>query len=231
MLRPHPNPSHRFDERVRQHQLPPTFITPSYNSPSSRLHSSGASQQGMTPSKRKASSPARGASRANQPPPQTKAQQLQHPTPQSSSTKRGTPLHQASYANSSNSIPTSSTTAPNGSYASAPGFALGARNVATTSQDNQQVYPAALSSSAEQQGHTVTSHPPTSTFDPSISSEDAAYNAQLASNAQMTAAAAQKVADASQMKHATQSKLQVKMHICDCCPKKPKKFDTLEELR
>ena len=183
--------------------------------------------------KRKASSPARGASQVDKPPPHTKAQQLQHPSPQSTPAKRGTPLAQASYANPPGSSNSSSSTAPNGSYAPSPGFAVGTRNASALPQEGPQLYPTAPATNSSEQSHRNQSPFANSgAFDPALSNDDANYNAQLASSAQLTAAAAQKVSaeNASRMKQTTQPKL-ANMHICDCCPKKPKKFDTFEELQ
>ena len=227
VLRPHPNPHHRLDERA---QPPPTFTTPTYHPPSAQLGTSRAAK-GML-GKRKASSPARGPSASNKPAPPAKVERRQQPPPQHPPNKRGTPLSQTEYASSPAFPPAAPSGAPNGSYAQPPGFAVAMRSGNAAPENSHQQHPTAPSASARPDEH-PSPYPNPGAIDPGLrSADDATYNAQLASSAQRTAAAAQQIsAENNRMKQGGQPKLQVNMHICNCCPKKPRKFDTYEALR
>ena len=227
MLRPHPNPHHRLDDRA---QPPPTFTTPTYHSPSAPLGTSRA-HKGML-GKRKASSPARGPSATNKPAPPAKVEKRQQHPPHHAPSKRATPLSQAEYAHAPSFPSAPPTNAPNGSYAQPAGFAVAPRSGNALPENPHPQHAPAAPAPARPEEH-PSPYPNSGPLDPGIrSADDATYNAQLASNAQRTAAAAQQIsAENSRMKQGGQPKLQVNMHICNCCPKKPRKFDTYEALR
>ncbi len=75
---------------------------------------------------------------------------------------------------------------------------------------------------------------PFDNMDPSLrasSSQQPMMPNMSSADAQATAAAANNIATDNSANKGGASKLQADVHFCDCCPKKPKKFDTLEELQ
>ena len=213
------------------HQFPPSAST--FSSP--RLHSSH-SQQSMQGVKRRASSEASPDDRPPPQPPQTQAQQQQQQGVEQRRTsgqhhllaKRASFVHRPPHPNHASYSSASSAGLPNGSYASPAGFSVGASPITTSSQD--RLSPGVIPNTSEHHESQGSPYMSTLSLDPALDSQT---HSQIGSEAQLTAAAAQKMS-AENANHSNQQgntpKLQ-NIHICDCCPKKPKKFDTLQELR
>ena len=139
------------------------------------------------------------------------------------------PLSHPSHSSSS-----STALSANGSYASPP-FSVGASNVATAPSQQDRLSPAATVKPLNRENH-PSLYMNTLSLDPGLqgsgeSQSQSQFSVDTAQ--QLAAAAAQKVSDenASRMKQQNPPRHSASHHICDCCPKKPKKFDTQEELR
>lgn len=118
----------------------------------------------------------------------------------------------------------------NGSYASSNGLSLGSSITSISSHDH--LSPGGLSPSSEQQQQSGRNSPYVSTLSLNPGPQDSLSRAQQRPQpeSQSTAAIARKMSGpAAPQKHSTAPKIQ--NHICECCPKKPKKFDTLQELK
>ena len=215
---------------------PPPSSSSTFSSP--RLRTS-TSQQGMsaqTARKRKASSPP-----ADQPPPtqqqqqggvvgerRTSGQQLQQPP----TANRSSPVHHQPHLTQASYSSASSAGLPNGSYASSGAYSLGASSITTVSSQDR-LSPGAIVN-PELHDPNRASFMNSLSLEPSLRGTEAPSSHVLAAaDAQSTAAAAQKMSaeNANRLKQASAPKLQANVHICDCCPKKPKKFETEEELR
>lgn len=134
----------------------------------------------------------------------------------------------------------------NGSYASSNGLSLGSSITSISSHDHLSpggLSPGCISPSSEQQHQHQQQQqqqqqqigrdsPYVSTLSLNPGPPDSLSRAQQRPQAetQSTAAIARKMSGpAAPQKHSTAPKIQ--NHICECCPKKPKKFDTLQELK
>lgn len=128
----------------------------------------------------------------------------------------------------------------NGSYASSNGLSLGSSITSISSHDHLSpggLSPGCISPSSEQQQQHQQQQigrdsPYVSTLSLNPGPQDSLSRAQQRPQAepQSTAAIARKMSGpAAPQKHSTAPKIQ--NHICECCPKKPKKFDTLQELK
>lgn len=119
----------------------------------------------------------------------------------------------------------------NGSYASSNGLSLGSSITSISSHDH--LSPGGLSPSSEQhQQQSGRDSPYVSTLSLNPGPQDSLSRAQQRPQPEplSTAAIARKMSGpAASQKHSTAPKIQ--NHICECCPKKPKKFDTLQELK
>ena len=217
VLRPHPQHRH---EDLQAQPAPPTFTAPNHHSPAQPSRS----RRGML-GKRKASSAARGPLKPDPSAPFSKAEKLQEPSPQHASGKRTILLNQISFANPTPYTSCSSPSAPNDSYSTTSGHSLTPRSL--SAQESQYPTPTDAPSTAQPHSH-PSPYANSDPLNPNFTSDDAQYNAQ-----QLAAAATQKISaeSSSHGKQTSQPKLQVNMHLCNCCPRKPKKFDTFEELR
>lgn len=126
----------------------------------------------------------------------------------------------------------------NGSYASSNGLSLGSSITSISSHDHLSpggLSPGCISPSSEQQQHQQQGgrdSPYVSTLSLKPDPQDSLSRAQQRPQAesQSTAAIARKMSvPSTPQKHSAAPKIQ--NHICECCPKKPKKFDTLQELK
>ena len=210
-------------------ELPATAHAPFPASPPRHLHSSH-SRQGM---KRKPLSPHREASQEKRPAPAQpqKPQQKQSASPATPGQPQFSLSHNPFLTDLSSSNLTFYSSAysiglTNGSFVSSPGLSVGDGNMTPASSQNPMSQP-------EQFGNQTAPYPNSFSLDPGLQISDSQVHAQLASDAAAAAAAAQKLSaeNSSRVKQNNQPKLQATIHICDCCPKKPKKFDTIEELR
>ncbi len=190
--------------------------------------------------KRKASSPARDAAPADKPPPPTSS-----PAATGQPPGAGPPRASPRLPHTTHPL-ASAVTGSNGAYVGSPSLPPEATAAGTgtgTNHTDHASQPSAAAPHATDPTEVLASpYDATSlSLDPDLRGDDAttAYSAQqLASAAQLTAAAAaaqqlsaEQQAAATRLPAGTPSKLSASIHICDCCPKKPKKFDTLEELR
>ena len=198
--------------------------------PSIDVHSPN-SRSGM---KRRASSPPRDATHDSKTPLQTvggtSSELYQRRTSGHLSATHASPVHR--YHPSHGSVsPASSGGLLNGSYASSAALSFGGSSI-TSLSSHERSSPSGLSPLSEQHdsrdSHYVKSPP----LNP-VPQDPMSHPHHINPDIQATAALAQKMS-AENASHNVQSnapKLQANMHICNCCPKKPKKFDTLEELR
>ena len=214
-----PRPQHRHEDLQAQ-PAPPTFTAPNHHSPAQPSRS----PQNMR-GKRKASSAAQGPLKPDPSARFSKAEKLQEPLPQHTSDTYTIPFSQISFANPTPYISSSSPSAPNGSYSTASGHSLTPRSL--SAQESQYPAPTGAPSTAQPHNH-PSPYANSDPLNPKFTSDDAQYNAQ-----HLAAAATQKISaeSSSYGKQMGQPKIQVNVHLCECCPKKPKKFDTFEELR
>ena len=198
--------------------------------PSIDVHSPN-SRSGM---KRRASSPPRDATHDSKTPLQTvggtSSELYQRRTSGHLSTTRASPVHR--YHPSHGSVsPASSGGLHNGSYASSAALSFGGSSI-TSLSSHERSSPSGLSPLSEQHDSSDAHYLKSPSFN-SVPQDPASHSHHMNSDIQATAALAQKMS-AENASHGVQSnapKLQANIHICNCCPKKPKKFDTLEELR
>ena len=199
--------------------------------PSIDVHSPN-SRLGM---KRRASSPPRDATHDSKTPLQTvgggtSSELYQRRTSGHLSAARASPVHR--YHPSHGSVsPASSGGLLNGSYASSAALSLGGSSI-TSLSSHERSSPSGLSPLSEQHDSRDLPYgktPPSN----SLTQDPMSHPHHINPDIQTTAALAQKmsVENASLNMQSNAPKLQANMHICNCCPKKPKKFDTLEELR
>lgn len=144
---------------------------------------------------------------------------------------RGSPI--ARYAQPHGSISSvSSQGHHNGSYASS---ALSAGNSSITSiSSHERLSPRAVSPSSEHHPNIKNEGPYYNQQPMNLSPQDTfpPTHQRTPSDPQSAAAIARKMSsDPQAQRKPSAPSLQAHVHICGCCPKKPKKFDTLEELR
>lgn len=122
----------------------------------------------------------------------------------------------------------SSTGFRNGSYASSNGLSVGSSITSISSHD--RLSPGGISPSSEQRDSPyVTSISINPSPQNSISQSPHQHRP---SDIKSTAAIARKMSSGNTgPRKQNAPSLQPHAHICECCPKKPKKFDTLQELR
>ncbi len=128
--------------------------------------------------------------------------------------------------------PSSSMAYRNGSYASSTGLSAGASS--TTSIPSQdRLSPRGLSPTSEyQQNIQNTQYTHQQPMNPSPHESFPHSHQRTPSDSRSAAAIARKMSnDSTQQRKGSAPSLQAHVHMCSCCPKKPKKFDTLEELR
>lgn len=119
-----------------------------------------------------------------------------------------------------------------GSYASSNGLSVGSSITSISSHD--RLSPGGISPSSEQQ-HSGRDSPYVSSLPLNSSSQDSLSRSQQRPppESKSTAVIARKMSGqpSAPPKHSGAPKIQAHVHICECCPKKPKKFDTLQELK
>lgn len=128
--------------------------------------------------------------------------------------------------------PPSSMAYRNGSYASSTGLSAGASsNTSIPSQD--RLSPRGLSPTSEyQQNIQNAQYPHQQPMNPSPHESFPHAHQRTPSDSRSAAAIARKMSnDSTPQRKGSAPSLQAHAHMCSCCPKKPKKFDTLEELR
>ena len=169
-----------------------------------------------------------------------------HPTTQSHPT-------QASYSS------TSSAGLPNGSYASSAGLSVGGSSL-TSISSHDRLSPSNITPTTEQSDGRTSPYLSNLSLEPTLRNSNpqaqsqpqaqpplppppapiqaqaqAPVSALSTSDAQATAAAAHSMASDNSAQQqpppSAPQQLQANLFICDCCPKKPKKFDTQDELQ
>ena len=217
------------------HSLPSSYYFSSSSASNSRFSVASDSRLGM---KRRASSPPPEAPHDDKPPAllvgNNSSELYQRNTTSSTahlSANRSSPQNRFAPAHGSVSS-ASSSGLRNGSYASSNGLSVGSSITSISSHD--RLSPGGISPSSEQHqsgrdSPYVTSLPLNST------SQDSLPRSQQRPppESKSTAAIARKMSGqpSAPPKHSGAPKIQAHVHICECCPKKPKKFDTLQELK
>ncbi|KAI9843899.1 MAG: hypothetical protein M1837_006053 [Sclerophora amabilis] len=153
------------------------------------------------------------------------------------SANRGSPVHRSIHGSVSS---TTSSIPRNGSYASSAGLSAGASSM-TSMSSYDRLSPGGVSPSSELDPGHDSPYIPSVSLDPSPRTSISRGNPHqrtISSETKSAASVARKMSSDGQG-HAKQtvaaggggcSKLQGIL-ICECCPKKPKKFENLEELR
>jgi len=147
------------------------------------------------------------------------------------SATRASPVHRFQPPLSSVSS-TSSASIRNGSYASSTGISAGGSSMTSMSSYDRHS-PGGISPSSELDLGHDSPYIASVTLDPSprLSLSRAHHQRTSSESKQSGAAAARKMSgDATNLAKHSASKLQG-VFICECCPKKPKKFDSQEELQ
>ena len=144
---------------------------------------------------------------------------------------RGSPINR--FAPIQGSISSASSSGlRNGSYASSGGLSVGGSSISSIST-HERLSPGGLSPASDQLNTRDLQHnnslPTTSSPRDSLSRP----HQRTPSDTKSSAAIARKMSsdNSGPRKLHNASGLQAHAHICECCPKKPKKFDTLEELK
>lgn len=127
----------------------------------------------------------------------------------------------------------SSTGLRNNSYASSNGLSVGSSLTSMSSHDRHS--PGGLSPSSDQQKHNGRDSPYVATISMNSSPQNplARPLQQNIPDIKPEAAAARKFLgdNTAPRKHPNAPNIHAHAHICECCPKKPKKFLTLDELK
>lgn len=145
---------------------------------------------------------------------------------------RGSPINRFAPIHGSSLSSQSSSNFRNGSYASSGGLSVGGSSVSSIST-HERLSPSGLSPASDQLNTLDLQHnnslPMTSSPRNSLSRPQP----RAPSDTKSSAAIARKMSSENPgpRKLHNAPGLQAHVHICECCPKKPKKFDTLEELK
>lgn len=124
---------------------------------------------------------------------------------------------------------------PNSSYASSAGLSVGGSSSITSLSSQDRLSPRGISPSSEHY-HDDRDSPyvHSRSLDPNLRNGSSLPQHHRSIPENFSAAAiARKMSNdnAGRSKQQNAPKLRADVHICSCCPKKPKKFDTLEDLR
>ena len=185
--------------------------------------------------KRGASSPLRESPRDAKAPLQTvggtSSELYQRRTSGHHSANRASPVNRY-HQNHGSVSPSSSIGIRHGSYASSAGLSVGGSSITSISSYGR-LSPRGISPLSEQpEGHN-SHYLNSASSESSLQSLAALSHQQIAADTKSAAALARKMStdNTNRGKQSNAPKMQANIHICQCCPKKPKKFDTLEELR
>lgn len=206
---------------------PPSFETPYYYS------SSADARSGMSLKRRASSPPPEAAHDDKALHAAGSSTELYQRSTAHLTANRGSPINRfAPIQHGSISSSTSSSGLRNGSYASSGGLSVGGSSISSIST-HERLSPGGLSPASDQLNTRDLQHnnslPMTSSPRDSLSRP----HQRTPSDTKSAAAIARKMSS----EHTGPRKLhnapglQAHVHICECCPKKPKKFDTLEELK
>lgn len=213
-----------LDDRTPPNGYDPAVSTSYHPSPFS------ASDSRIKGMKRGASSPPPEASRGDKVPLHSVAGS--NTSSHLTSTSRQSPINPYSLPHGSFSS-ASSVGFRNGSYASSTGLSVGASSITSMSSSHERLSPRGLSPSSEYQQHVQNSqYPAQAPLNPSPRESSHRTHQRTSSDSKSAAAIARKMSnDSPAQRKGSAPSLQAHVHMCTCCPKKPKKFDTLEELR
>ena len=138
------------------------------------------------------------------------------------------------YAQPHGSISSASSTGlRNGSYASSGPLSLAASSLTSSISSHERLSPRGVSPSLEyQQNPPNPPYPAQISMNPSPRESNPRPQQRSSPDSRSAAAIARKMSsDSPTQRKGSVPSLQAHVHMCTCCPKKPKKFDTLEELR
>lgn len=213
---------------LRRLHLDDPANTPSCESAPSPRHTPATASDARTSGmKRGASSPPPEAPRGDKVPLHSVGNAASHLTSQS-------PMHP--YAQPHGSFSSASSMGfRNGSYASSAGLSAGASSI-TSFSSHERLSPGGLSPSLEYQQNAQNAqnlqYPPPPSMNPSPRESLPRTHQRTPSNSRSAATIARKMSsDSTAQRNGSAPSLQAHVHMCKCCPKKPKKFDTMEELR
>lgn len=222
------------------HSLPSSYYYSSSSASLSRSAAAAAASDSRSGMKRRASSPPPEAPHDDKAPSllvgNTGTELYQRNTTSSTahlSANRSSPQNR--FAPTHGSVSSASSSGlRNGSYASSNGLSVGSSITSISSHD--RLSPGGISPSSEQHqsgrdSPYVTTLPLNSS--PQGSLPRSQQRPPSTSESKSTAAIARKMSGqpSAPPKHSGAPKIQAHVHICECCPKKPKKFDTLQELK
>ena len=142
---------------------------------------------------------------------------------------RASPVHRF-HPNNSSTSSASSAGIRNGSYASSAGLSVGGTSSISS---HEQHSPGDTSPPLEQHNDRDSSYAISAVLDPSLRGPALRPHQRIPPDTKSAAAIARKMSsdNTGLVKQLNKSNIQANAHICGCCPKKPKKFDTLEELQ
>ena len=210
-------------------QTPPA----SFDSTSNQYFPIDSKSSGM---KRGASSPPPEASRGDKVPTHSVGGSNNDPYQRNSShlqaNNRDSPISR--YAQPHGSVSSASSQGlHNGSYASSAALSAGNSSI-TSISSHELLSPRGVSPSSEPHMHIKNEGPyyNQQPMNPSPQDTFPHTHQRTPSDPQAAAAIARKMSsDPPPQRKSSAPSLQAHVHICGCCPKKPKKFDTVEELR
>ena len=221
-----------LDDRAPPH--PDHFSPPPQHQHHQLSHSQ--SRLGM---KRRASSPPRQSAGDDQAPPQiaggaatSELYQRRTSGHDRLSTNRASPVHQYHPTQSSVSSTSSGGLRTGSSYASSAGLSVGSSSITSVSSHDRSS-PGGISPLSDQySGARDSSYANSLSLDPNSRVPPSSHQ-RIPPDTKSAAAIARKMStdNIGRGKPQNAPKLQANVHICVCCPKKPKKFDTIEELR
>ncbi|KAL8787598.1 MAG: hypothetical protein Q9213_002160 [Squamulea squamosa] len=179
--------------------------------------------------KRRASSPPPDSSHEDKAPLHTAASNsdlYQRHTQAAHSVNRASPVNR--FAAQQGSVSSTSTALRNGSYASSAGLSVGS-SLTSHSPNHERLSPTTEypypQPHPERDSPYITSHPsPHSSLSHSHPAPTSEKSSTAASRKMSTDTATTRTQN-------NTPNIQAPLHICKCCPKKPKKFETLEDLR
>ena len=189
--------------------------------------------------KRRASSPPRQSTGDDQAPPQiaggaatSELYQRRTSGHDRLSTNRASPVHQYHPTQSSVSSTSSGGLRTGSSYASSAGLSVGSSSITSVSSHDRSS-PGGISPLSDQYNGARDSSYANSVSLDTNSRVPPSSHQRIPSDTKSAAAIARKMStdNIGRGKPQNAPKLQANVHICVCCPKKPKKFDTIEELR
>jgi hypothetical protein len=186
--------------------------------------------------KRKALSPPHGSPREDKTPLQigggTASEVYQRRTSGHHLASRASPVNRHQQPHGSVS-PASSAGLRNGSYASSTGLSAGGSSSITSISSYGRLSPGAISPLSEHYDNPERHYLLSPSSEQNLQSLAALSHQQLTDTKASSAATARKMSADNMVRGNGQNapRIQSHLHMCACCPKKPKKFETEEELR